>query len=279
MGNSRYPMEELVPVVAKLAFRMTGGESTSVSYERAQQLIEAVLYCLQAYETDSGNGLEGQKIPAEEAWRIGYRRVTEKVLLLKECYHAMLPDFCDYGVACLRDVVQEGIPAFFRVYDPQFCPQDTVLTMDYPVLCEIAPGTGVDAVYAYVSCIAAEQRFLAGFAEGYVRRVLQDYQEDRGALMENICAVLLPNVLGHLLLHKPLGQEGFTEEELERLGDYVRGPEETKTFLKNVVARMVAQRYNGEQGLADYLCGEVENIAVRMAHYRENGCLKRLFFR
>ena len=34
----RYEMEELVPIVAKLAKRYTSGESTSITYEKAQQL-------------------------------------------------------------------------------------------------------------------------------------------------------------------------------------------------------------------------------------------------
>ena len=42
----RYEMEELVPIVAKLAKRYTSGESTSITYEKAQQLMEAVLYSI-----------------------------------------------------------------------------------------------------------------------------------------------------------------------------------------------------------------------------------------
>lgn len=41
-----YTMEELVPVVGKLAEKYTAYESTSITYEKAEQLMGAVLYCI-----------------------------------------------------------------------------------------------------------------------------------------------------------------------------------------------------------------------------------------
>ena len=49
----RYEMEELIPIVAELTERYTGYESTSVTYEKANQLMEAVIYCIQEYEAAS----------------------------------------------------------------------------------------------------------------------------------------------------------------------------------------------------------------------------------
>ena len=37
-----YTTEELVPIVGRLAQTWTGNDHTSISYERAQQLMEAV---------------------------------------------------------------------------------------------------------------------------------------------------------------------------------------------------------------------------------------------
>ena len=48
-----YGMSELVPIVGKLAEKYTGHEHTSISYEKAEQLMEAVLYCI--CETEKEN--------------------------------------------------------------------------------------------------------------------------------------------------------------------------------------------------------------------------------
>ena len=45
-----YQREELVGLVVELTERYSGFDSTSVTYERAQQLMEAVCYCLQMHQ-------------------------------------------------------------------------------------------------------------------------------------------------------------------------------------------------------------------------------------
>ena len=46
-----YDMNELLPVVARLTKRYTGIESSSVSYEKANQLMGAVIYCIREIES------------------------------------------------------------------------------------------------------------------------------------------------------------------------------------------------------------------------------------
>lgn len=48
-----FETEELMPIVAELADKYTGKESTSITYEKARQLMEAVLYCIHEYEEDA----------------------------------------------------------------------------------------------------------------------------------------------------------------------------------------------------------------------------------
>lgn len=45
-----HTMEELVPVVSWLAERYTQKDSTSVTYETAEMLMEAVIYCITQVE-------------------------------------------------------------------------------------------------------------------------------------------------------------------------------------------------------------------------------------
>ncbi len=52
-----YEIEELIPVVGKLAEKYTSGESTSISYERAELLMEAVLYCIHELEQNCQDSL------------------------------------------------------------------------------------------------------------------------------------------------------------------------------------------------------------------------------
>ena len=60
-------MEELVPIVGKLAEKYTAHESTSIAYEKAEQLMGTVLYRIHELREISENAPSlNEKIPARE---------------------------------------------------------------------------------------------------------------------------------------------------------------------------------------------------------------------
>ena len=53
-----YEMEELLPIVGKLAGQYTSNESGSVTYETANQLMGAVIYCIRETEVQNEMSLQ-----------------------------------------------------------------------------------------------------------------------------------------------------------------------------------------------------------------------------
>ena len=75
-----YEAEDLVPIVAELAKRYTTGESSSITYEAAGQLMEAVLYCIREYEKGKAFSLTtGKNLPARRCYERGLELVEKKV--------------------------------------------------------------------------------------------------------------------------------------------------------------------------------------------------------
>lgn len=185
-----YSMEELVPIVSELAFRYTGGEHSSVTYERAQMLMEAVLYCIEEFRRSQENALMAKEVPAREAYRRGQEIVMDKVRKLQTLYNEMISDFKDYGCLCLGDTVRKGIPAFLQSYDFRFAPQETLLTLDYPVGENLEHLSGVSRVLAYMKCICREQEYLGSMNEREVIAILRRYNRNYGYLIENICQIV-----------------------------------------------------------------------------------------
>ena len=52
-----YRMEELIPIVADLAKQYAGCDSTSITYENAQELMQGVIFCLDEYWNSEPNHL------------------------------------------------------------------------------------------------------------------------------------------------------------------------------------------------------------------------------
>lgn len=138
-----YALEELLPIVAELTGKWTSGESTSVTYERANQLMEAVLYCIAENEKQNAL-LSNVGIPAREAYWLGYEKVIEKVKRTQESYNTMVISFCAYGNENYHDTVIKALPGFFRYYDALYAPQNTIITMDYPTLRSIQKVSGIE---------------------------------------------------------------------------------------------------------------------------------------
>lgn len=201
----KFEMEELVPIVGKLAQKYTSNESTSITYEMAEQLMEAVLYCINEAEQNVSNAMISNKeISALQMYEAGKRAVEEKVKKSIKIYNEILSVFDFYENRCLYDTVIVGLPEFFKRYDILSEPQNTILTLDYPVLKDISGYTGIDKIHQFLICIYIEQRFLAVFPREYVIGILAEYSSQYKEIIDNICEIVIKSVIEHTMAGKDL---------------------------------------------------------------------------
>ncbi|NBH14694.1 hypothetical protein D3Z36_11060 [Lachnospiraceae bacterium] len=275
-----YSLEELVSVVAELASQYSGYEHSSITYETAQMLMEGVLYCINEYERHGDNALLLTTLPAKEAYRFGQSVVIEKVKNLHEIYTGLMMDFQDYGLECLKDTIVDGIPLFLLKYDVKFAPQETILTLDYPILQDYSAFSGVSRILEYVKCISLEQRFLRGFDKAYVIDVLRTYEDDYGILIENICNIVLPNLIGHMILDKPLSAAGFDKNELKRVEHILleKSEDDMEQYMARIFRFMIEQYYDNDMELFHYLSHNICNTVTRIQNNIQNQCLEQIFF-
>ena len=246
--------------------------------------MEAVLYCIRECDRMGSNSPAAGEVPVRTLYEQGYRLVIEKEKRMRECYDTVLDSFCDYGNRCLRDTVTKGMPEFFKRYDPLYHPQDTLLTLDYPVLTRLERKCGVDAAAAYMDCIRLEQVFLRQFDRDYVESILIFYakgRENAAYMVENIVSLVLQNTVGHLLLAKPLSETGFTPDDCRRLADRIltQTKEQLKTGIGLAIDRLTAQCAGDAQALAVYLKQEADNLAARLANGAAHGVMENVVWR
>jgi len=187
-----YSMEELAPVAGGLIRKYGGYENSSVTYEKAEQLMGAVIYCIREYEAgNDSRPLPEAKVSACAAYQAGYECVMRKAKKAVTLYNQTAVIFHSYHLRCLKDTFRKGLPEFFRNYDPRFHPQDTILTLDYPVLVNLQDLSGIDRIYEYLRCICLEQKFLAQIPRDEVTECLREYHDCYEGLFENVCHIFL----------------------------------------------------------------------------------------
>lgn len=245
----RYEMEELVPIVGELVRKYTSNESTSVTYEKAQQLMKAVLFCIregeitEACQTEDGETLvdviKDSNLSASEAYDNGYQCVLSKTKAALSLYHRIMEGFHSYGNIALYDTIEKGIPEFFRHYDARFAPQNQILTLDYPTLVGVEKENGIDVIYQYLEYVELEQRFLAEFAEEYVATCLQNYHEDYKELLIN-----LPSIVLRETITKMLGDEYDATIQKDR--------EEIEQIFCGNLRTLIGRRYANDERMFEY---------------------------
>lgn len=274
-----YQMEDLLPVVSELAQKYTGYESTSVTYEKAQSLMEAVLFCLNEYNNSGTDNLVQSDIPVKEQYNTGAKLLYRKVEDIRKIFNELSFQFEDFGVKCLYDTVQKGIPHFLKWYDIKFCPQNTILTLDYPLLTDYSSLTGADAVYEYIRAIRLEQIFLGMFDRNYVVSVLEKYNPEYRNMVDNICSIVLTNIIGHIAIKKSFQDIEFLHEEYLQLSKVFAGKSaaDIETVVKELIGKVVGRFYENDMDMFEYLCYEANNIAVRIYTANQHGQLNRVF--
>lgn len=271
-----YEMEELVPIVGKLAEKYTSHESTSITYEKAEQLMGAVLYCIHELWESSGNAPSlNKKLSAQRAYEMGAAYVRDKTGKALDLYNRILPEFCHYENKCLYDTFVKGIPEFFKWYDVQFEPQNTILTLDYPLLKDISEYTGIDKIFEFIKAIGLEQKFLKLFPAGYVINILSKDNRNWQESMDNICEIVFIHVIGHIILGKSLTVIELEEDDYSYMQKIFKQAtlEDIKKHLEVTLEIYIKNYYENDRELLNYLSGAISGIVVRLKNAADNKVL------
>lgn len=274
-----YKLEELVPVTAMLAEKYTSKESSSVTYENAQMLMGAVIYCIEEQEAACGNvPAGGRKVKAAEAYEAGYAQVLDKTNRAREVYNRLTADFEDYGCRNYKDTVTGGMPAFFLYYDVRFQPQNHIITLDYPTVRTYVDRCGIDLIYEYLCDIETESRLLSCFQTSAVRELLRRTEERFGVLyMENLCSLVLLSAIGCIIAERPFSSLVLEKSNIEKIGMYFREDSLQEVERKaGTFIRMIAEAA-GLGSEQEYFQNLRREYALRIFNCKEHHVLDALF--
>lgn len=290
-NRSQRTAEEIFPILRDLTERYTSKESTSVTVERAQSLLDAVFYCMNeavdqweaegtGKDLPDGPGRPLEALDTAALYSRGYELALKKTLEAKKIYEELLPDFETYGNMAYRDTVLSGMPEFFLRYDVRFAPQEHLLMLDYPLLIPQREDLeGIDRILEYLQRTRLEQKFLTLFPKPYVIQVLNRFHRAHEELIFNLCGVILNNTLGHMLAEKPLGNLGFSEEELEHVSREIgrMAEKELEGLLKVSLRGLTYGSFGGDPELYSYLSLYLPEAVIEMRQVAELECPERLF--
>lgn len=278
MTTMSYSMEELLPLLEKQIRRYTMGDSTSVPYDKARQLMGSIIYNINGAFEEEDMPVTEMGISPQQAFELGLKKKKEKLKEAEGLCRKIQGDFCSYGNRCYVETVIKGMKAFFDYYSLEFDALNSIITLDYPLIGSAIKLQGVDLIYEYLKKIELEQLFLRGFDSYRVERMLYAYDRKYKDGIFNVCSVALRSSLGMVLAGaSPFGT--MNEHILECIMAKFLGKtrEELESMLENALGYIIDSEYGKNVRLYEYLHGDLAYLAFEVEMEVDSGSLEAAF--
>ncbi len=197
---------DLMMILVDKYKKYTVNDHSSITIEKAQQLMNSILYCINGYLKSLDEGL----VSASEHYNalVLYERGLEhekanlsnaKELLLKVKNNILNIDNVYY-----QDTLLSGIDLFFRNYDILYAAHETPGSIDYFLALPIYDLEGVEYILEYLNRLYIENNFCSCFATGDIEHLLKKFNDDYKDLPFNIFEVVVRNAIGLEILGKDI---------------------------------------------------------------------------
>lgn len=224
MDYSQEDLLHLMGIVKNLAKKYTGNDSSSITYNTAQMLMEAVQYTISINLMSNHADINLYKgtLEYEKLYSMGKEKLNELFRDALEDYQRLLEDFDDFGISNYRHTVVDGLSAFFLHYDFHYRPQDHLLTLDYPIINDDIHQSGILRIKHYLRGIILENKILKLYPrEDIIQRITNSTPMGHPYFMDNICSPVLLNMLSSLLIEKPIDTLQMTLKDIDQLNLYL----------------------------------------------------------
>ncbi len=112
-----------------------------------------------------------------------------------------------------------------------------------------------------------------------VMLVLEKYNSEYQNMIENICSIVLKNIIGHIAIKKTFNDTEFLSEEYLQLSKVFaeKSISDIENIVKELIKKMVSKFYENNMDMLEYLYCETNNIAVQIYTANQYGQLNKVF--
>lgn len=275
--------DQLIPLLAELILKYTTGESSSVTVEAAQRLLGSFLYSTDAYlksfrYKETAIYCLSNSCAAEiyEKGQALIRACQEQTLLL---YEDVRDHKLDIPIKAYHCTIDEDLPDFLNKYDLLFNAQETMATMDYPLLFDDMRLQGIFYIEQYLKKLTMETDFCHLFSPADINQLLINYGRvyriDISESLINAFEIILTNALFSFMAGNRPGELSISNAQLNMLKNHFAGLDSEK--YPSVISRTVNELLEilgaANPDFINYIEGFIPLFMPRFINALENGCL------
>lgn len=266
----------LLSLLTDQAKKYTHGESCSIQGERAETLLESIVFtlnaALSAYPSPEAalNALAERPLPL--LFLEGQEAIRKKLRAARLLQHYLRQNLFQTRNVFYRGTLIDGIAGFFRLYDAEFAAQETRITADYPLFLPVKGLSGVAFIAEYLRRACQENRFCLYFSSQRVHQLLCGLDANYQQMPINIFSFVFNAALGCVLCGAPLPALSCDRRRVYAL---LRGKtaEEALSLLRPALDTL-CQRLSCPAGLTAYLQGCLPQAAASLSRAAALGSLE-----
>lgn len=276
---------QIVLILKDLILRYTKGESTSVTTETAEKLLNSIYYSIDACLSTLEN-------PEESIVLLKTKKIKEiyeeGIKIVKACT-AEAKILYDEINACKLDVpleaynaTLEAIPDFFSNYCVMFFAHDTMADIDYPLLFDNTSIRGIFYIKQYLEKLKIETEFCKLFNDIDIRKILKNYGRicsiDYEKALINIFELLVINSIFSILSGNNGNRLAISNFQYEYLKNMLIGLNTSgiDSLVSQAVNRMINDLGICNPKLINYVEKYKPTFVTRLINALENNSLPNL---
>ena len=264
---------QLLELLAHKCDEWTGGESSSLPAEKAQDILASIIYVIGLASKE-----QHDDVPVSELFEQGLVCVQKKLFSCHMLQRRILKNLFNTPNVFYLSTIQGGISGFFKLYSPQFSAHEIHITADYPVCLGRPQLEGVEFIEEYLSRIDAENAFCNLFDPALVHRLMCGLSTDYTQIPVNIFEHVLLAALGLVLAGRlPAGLD-LTAYDILLLEDLFCGKtkEQTESALYTALDRLTVYMDVPERSIS-YESACIPVLAANVFNAAEHNALYKVF--
>jgi len=277
--------ESISFILQNLIKRYTKGKCSSLKEDTVFHMLNSIYYTIEAGKREKiyAEALYPSHLQDEfDLYNRGIKVIEKTVDECKLLYEDIKENRLNVPVLIYNDTIDNALPEFFKNYDIVFAAQDTVSSMDYPLIFDDMSIKGIFYIKQYLEELKLETDFCRLFGDCLVKKILlnygKKYRADVFELPVNIFQVVFDQCFFLTLCGSFEKRTAVSIVEFNMLEKILSSKNQDKLLnaADNVLKKIIDKYHIKDSLLVDYLNKYGNSFRIRFSKTCSSGNLSSM---
>jgi len=250
----------IMNLLKDLILRYTKGESTSVTVETSESLLNSILYAIDFYmfKMDSPEAavMELKQKSIRQIYENGIELIRVCIIDTKKLYGKIKRNKLRIELEPYNTTIEE-ISCFFEEYNIVFGAHNGMGSIDYPLVFDDMSVRGVTYIKNYLENLELETEFCKLFSEEEIKRILVGYEKmcrlSHNIELINIFEILINNSIFSVLCGNEARKLNITKYQFNKINEKLKRLTNVDELIRDAVNRVVDELKINNELLIEYI--------------------------